>query len=69
MRNFLGFLTNGGQLSQPEDCPITVLVFIFLKLKSNRENFRYQLMQACWNLNPTVRPSFEELLVKFNRIK
>ena len=41
----------------------------YIKIETKPKFFRYEIMESCWNLNPDLRPSFEELQTKFNRIQ
>lgn len=50
--NVADFISSGGRLKMPEQCPFEV----------------YQLMLACWDFNPQNRPTFEFLVRFFRQL-
>lgn len=53
VNDVLSYVSHGGQMEKPEGCPDEI----------------YKLMRHAWNLDPTLRPTFKETLVKLKDIQ
>ncbi len=53
MNDVLQYVEQGNRMEKPEGCPDDV----------------YNLMKHTWHLDPTLRPSFKEILINLKNIQ